>query len=228
MNVYIQKDYITWCKQYCHARTMKQQWMFCLAITMHLTWFSVNIFKEHHQMSSKPEIKQVLMLFIQISYWTLDDLPSLNIKIPEKPLSIRIWDKETSQINVELKQKVTYVLKNHNTEFYRKEEEFQWAQRDFITWMPEATYLQKMELTGSMLGMFTILLHLSHRNIIYTALKGLEKIPQVHRRDAVAYLQTTPEQYIFTLLPLKSITEKQESTAKSIAQITLMAIVSLF
>ena len=59
-------------------------------------------------------------------------------------------------------------------EFYRKEEEFQVAQRKFETYMNEATYCQNSELIGSMLSFLTIVLcHtfvLCPRKIIYTVL----------------------------------------------------------
>ena len=49
----------------------------------------------------------------------------------------------------------TYMLQHDDTEFYRNEENFQWAQRDFLTYIMEATYSSKMELFGSMLTCLT-------------------------------------------------------------------------
>ena len=47
----------------------------------------------------------------------------------------------------ELKQTLRCMLQNEDTEFSRNEE-FQLGQRDFVTYMNEVTYLQRMELTG--------------------------------------------------------------------------------
>ena len=59
-------------------------------------------------------------------------LPVLNVKIPEKPISRRILQKESGSIYCELKEALTYILKNHATGFYRNEDKFHWAQRYFI------------------------------------------------------------------------------------------------
>ena len=53
------------------------------------------------------------------------DLQGLNVKIQEKPLSTRMLDIESGPINCEFVQTLTYMVKNHDTEFYRNEEEWE-------------------------------------------------------------------------------------------------------
>ena len=48
--------------------------------------------------------------------------------------------KDTDPININLKQILTFILQNGDNGFYRNEEEFQLAQRDFLTYIMEATY----------------------------------------------------------------------------------------
>ena len=80
------------------------------------------------------------------------------------------------------------MLKNHDTKFYRNEEEFQWTQRNFLTCMTEASYGQKIELSCSMLSfltiIFSIILYIFHMKIIYAALMALDEITHVYRADA--------------------------------------------
>ena len=44
-----------------------------------------------------------------------DDLPGLNIKIPEEPLSRRKLDKEAGSVYDELEQTLTYMLSSQDT-----------------------------------------------------------------------------------------------------------------
>ena len=52
------------------------------------------------------------------------NLQGLNVNIPEK-LSSRILQKCSGQMYCELKQTLTYMLENQDTEFYRNEEGLQ-------------------------------------------------------------------------------------------------------
>ena len=119
------------------------------------------------------------------------------------------------------------MLNNQDREFYRKEEEFQWAPGDLKIYMNDSTYWQRMELTGFVLNfltvIFAILLCLCHRKIIYTALIALDEIQQTYRAEA-AHPETIPEQHIFTLPLLPSIVDELDSTANPITSLT--AIVS--
>ena len=54
---------------------------------------------------------------------------------------------------------------------------------------------------------------------------ALDDIPQVYKTDVVAQLYTMPDQHIFTLLLLPTLTGEQESTVKSNV-ITTIAIVT--
>ena len=150
--------------------------------------------KVYNQILLKSEMEQALMLLTSDipSYF----LPGLNMKIPEKPL------------RKELKQILKYILQNDDTMFHRNEVEFQWAQRDFLTYMMEATYWQKMELVGSMSVIFAKLLCPFHRKIIYAALMALDEILQFYKTDAAAQQCTMPEQDIFILPPLPSLTDE--------------------
>ena len=53
---------------------------------------------------------------------------------------------------------------------------------------------------------------------------ALDEIPQVYRADA-AHLHTTPEQHIFMLLALPSMTEEEKGTAKENMTFTTLIIV---
>ena len=81
--------------------------------------------KAHHQISPAPKMDQVQMLLTSaiLTY----DLPCLNIKAPEKILNRRILDKESGPIYGSLTNIDAHV-KNHDTEFYRKEKKFQLLQ----------------------------------------------------------------------------------------------------
>ena len=52
----------------------------------------------------------------------------------------------------ELKQMFTHMLQNVNTTYYRIKDEFQLAQRGFLTYMIEDTYWQKIVIGGPMLS----------------------------------------------------------------------------
>ena len=123
----------------------------------------------YNQIPPKPEMEQGLVLLTSVI--PLHDLPGLKVKIADNPLSRRMLDKKSNQIYRKLKQTSIYMLKNHDAEFYRNEEECQWAQNDFITYMVETTYWQKREIIGSMLSFltifFAILLCLHHKRIIF-------------------------------------------------------------
>ena len=88
----------------------------------------------------------------------------------------------------ELEDTLASALQNYYIKVYRYEEEFQWAQRDFLMYIMEATYWQKMKFIGSVLrfltNVFTIILCLWHWRITYAALMALDKIIKVYRRDA--------------------------------------------
>ena len=67
--------------------------------------FLFDCLKAYHQISSIPDMEQGLRLL------TCDvpsyDLPGLNVKIPEKPLSRKVLMKDISPINSKLKQTLT-------------------------------------------------------------------------------------------------------------------------
>ena len=113
---------------------------------------------------------------------------------------------------------------------YRNSEEFQWEQRNFITYMTEALHWQTLGLIGSMWSflktIFVIHLCLFHRKIMYATLMTLDKIPQFYRTDTRAMPQNTGEQQIFILPSLPSITKEQEGMAKLVMAITILAIVT--
>ena len=75
------------------------------------------------------------------------------------------------------------MLENQETKLHRNEKEFQWAQRDFVNYMKEVIYWQKMKLIRSTLNfltiVFVILLCFSHRKILYASLMTFDDIPQV-------------------------------------------------
>ena len=85
------------------------------------------------------------------------DLPCLNVKFPDRPLGRCILDKDSGSNYGELEQTLINILDSHRTEFNRKEEKSQWAQRDWFTYMKEATYWQKMKLIGSIWSLLTIM-----------------------------------------------------------------------
>ena len=64
--------------------------------------------------------------------------------------------KDSAPINCELEETLTYMLENQYTEYYRNKEEFQWAERDLITYINKANYWQKMKLFSPMLSFLTI------------------------------------------------------------------------
>ena len=66
-----------------------------------LSKINFDYWEAYHQISPKPKIEQALMLLTSDipSY----DLPLLNVKIPEKPLSRRLMDKDTGPIYDQLK-----------------------------------------------------------------------------------------------------------------------------
>ena len=86
---------------------------------------------------------------------------------------------------------------------------------DFMTYMNKATYCRK----------WNIHLSLCHSRIVYATLMVLDVIPQVYRAEA-AQLHMTKDHHIFTLLPLPSITDEHESTAKSILSLTFIPTVT--
>ena len=122
---------------------------FVLALIMCLTKFS-NYLKAHYHISPKPHKEQTLMLLT--SDIPAYELQGLNVKIPKKPVNRRILDRESGQIYGELKHILTCMLNNHDTEFYRDEEEFQWSKRDLITYVTETTNWQKVVFIHSMLS----------------------------------------------------------------------------
>ena len=150
--------------------------------------------------------------------------------MPEKQLSIQALDKDPSPVYGGLEQTLTYMLRIQDTDFFRNEEEFQWTQKDFMTYRIEAVYWQKRELIGSMLSFLTIgfaqYLCLCYRKIIYTALIPLDEIPQVYRTDAIQP-SSTLEQHTFTLFPLPSIKDEHKSIGKSIMSLTTPLIFSV-
>ena len=91
-----------------------------------------------------PEMEKALILLTV-------NIPSYE-KLPRK----RILELESSPIFGKLEQTLTCMLNGQDTEVYRNEE-FQLAQRDFMTYMNEATYLQKIEVVGSVLSFLTII-----------------------------------------------------------------------
>ena len=84
------------------------------------------------------------MLFLLTSDIQSYDLLGLNVKTPDRPLSKCIPDKDSGPTYGEFKWILTYMLEDQGTELCRNEEEFQLAQRYFVTNMNEATYWQKM------------------------------------------------------------------------------------
>ena len=93
--------------------------------------------KACYQISHHPEVEQTLMLL------TVDilscEIPGLTIKSQDKPPSRCIQNSDSGPVYGELKQTLTYMFDNQQTNFSTSEKEFQWAQRDFITYMNEAT-----------------------------------------------------------------------------------------
>ena len=59
-----------------------------------------------------------------------------------------ILDKNTGLTYGELKETFAYMLKKNKIRLYKKEEEFQWTQSEFLTYILEAIYCQTMEVTG--------------------------------------------------------------------------------
>ena len=87
----------------------------------------IDYLKAHYQISPKPEIKEVLLLLnLDIASY---NLTGLEVKLSEKSIE----QKDTAQMYGELKQTLTYTLQNDATEFHRNEDEFKWAQMDFLT-----------------------------------------------------------------------------------------------
>ena len=118
------------------------------------------------------------------------DLPGLNV--PYKPFSNHILDEDSGLVYDEHEQTLTYMLESKQVEFYRKKEEFHWAQRDFVTYMKEDKYWLKMELIGFMLSIvFAIHLCFCHRKVFCTGLMALDKILQDYK-TAVVHICTTP------------------------------------
>ena len=79
----------------------------------------------YHHISPKPEMEHVLMLLT--SDIPAYNFPCLNVIMLEKLQKRKIMNKESSQIDGENEKTLTYMLKNHNTMFYKNKEEFQWA-----------------------------------------------------------------------------------------------------
>ena len=88
----------------------------------------------------------------------------------------------------------------------RNEEEFQWAQRHFVTY----NGLYWLHVLSFLIIEFAILLYLFHRKIMYAALTELTKISQVNKTEA-AYICTMPEHNIFNTAALPSLTEEEET-----------------
>ena len=87
--------------------------------------------KAYYNVSQEPGMDQTLMLLtLNIPLYSL---PGLNVRMPDKPLTIRLLDKDTGPIYGEVKQKLTHTLKNNDTEFYGNEEEFQGVQKDSLS-----------------------------------------------------------------------------------------------
>ena len=96
-----------------------------------------------------------------------------------KPLNRKILDKEASHIYGELKQTLTYLLNSQDTKSTEMKKNLD-RHSDLMTCMNIATYLQKMELIGSMLGVltitFAIFLCVCHMKIISAVTTALIEI----------------------------------------------------
>ena len=108
--------------------------------------------KAYHQISPKPEMEQAQVLLNSDS--STCGLQGLTLKMPEKPQSRRILDKESGPIFGDPAQTLTHLFKICNTE------EFQWTQKDFITYMTGAMYCAEMELIVSMLCFYSHFCHI--------------------------------------------------------------------
>ena len=79
------------------------------------------------------------------------------------------------------------MLRHDDTMFYRYEDEFKYAQTDFLTYMMEVLNV----FPDNHLCQF---LCLCHRKIVYTVLKALDEIPQVlqdrHKSPATHHTKT--------------------------------------
>ena len=96
-------------------------------------------------------------------------------------------DKETSPIYGKPQKKLT--LKNHDTEFYNKEEEFQWHREVSLHTCQKLHIGRKWTYWFNAMfsdNHFTILLCLCHRKIIYAVLMVVDVIPQAYRTDTVS------------------------------------------
>ena len=92
------------------------------------------------------------------------NLPGLNVKLLDKPLSRRILDMDMGPITVNSNRHL-HTLQNHDAELYRNEEEFQWAHRDFLTYITEIIH----SMLTFLIIVFAILLCLCHRKLICVA-----------------------------------------------------------
>ena len=113
-----------------------------------------------------------------------------------------------------------------DTKLFKNEEDFSQAQRDFMTHMNKATYWQKIELIGSMQAFLTAVF------FPYFCVFATERLAVQHWLQWIKFCTdaakpyATPEQHIFTLPSLLSITDEHESTARPMMSLTTIAIVS--
>ena len=78
--------------------------------------------KANHQIIPGSDMEKALMFLT--SDMPSYNLPDLNVKIPDKLLSRRILDEDTGLIYGKLQHTLTYMLQNHDTQFYKKEDKF--------------------------------------------------------------------------------------------------------
>ena len=112
----------------CHNNTAATDQLFSTYYVFNKILF--DYFEPYHQNLPEPEVEQkhTLLTLDTPSY----DLPSLNIRILDKPLSSHILDKNSGPIYCEMEHTITNMLENQATDFNCKGE-FLWLQRDILT-----------------------------------------------------------------------------------------------
>ena len=140
-----------------------------------------------------------------------------------------ILGKEPGPIYRVIKQTLTCLLNSQDTEFYRDEDRFQWAQTDFMN-MQEWSYILAeigtYWICGKFPDNFPIYFGLCYSKIIYAALLALT-ILLIYRWD-IAQPHTTPEQTFFPIPPFSLITDNHKTTATSIKTSATIGIVASF
>ena len=124
----------------------------------------------------EPEEEEMLIL-LRLDIQSCD-IPGLNIRIPDKPLSSCILDIDSRSIHSDLEQTLTYVTGSQETDSTGMKRNFKLEQKDFITYIKKTIYWQRMEMFGSMLRFLTIMC-CCHRKFICAALLTMEEIPCV-------------------------------------------------